>query len=334
MSDTTGTQIAVTPARRPLRAGANALGIVPQTIEDVWKIAKYVCLGKMAPDGLIKNRNPDEQASAVSTIILSGLELGLSPMVSLRSFGMINGKPGLYGDGLINVCRRHSTAEYVKLGFIPGSAEEFGDDAKGWCEAKRSDTGEVSREEFSIGDAKRAGLWEDKALIRKQIWENGNKVWKDNVPNDATWFRYPKRMLQWRAAGYCLRNLFADVLGGVPTMDELQEVFGDEDMRDVTATAQITRSAPPAPPEEFDADKFAAMIIEGVGAAPDEESLIKFWEDNGVDNALADHDDLLNDVYAARDKRLAAFADEPEPDEPAANETEDEPGLDFPGDKP
>lgn len=329
MSETTA--VATQPRRQPLRAGANALGIVPQTIEDVWKIAKYVVMGKMAPDGLTKNRDPDEQASAVSTIILSGLELGLSPMVSLRSFGMINGKPGLYGDGLINVCRRHSTAEYVKLGFIPGKDEEFGDDAIGWCEAKRADTGEVAREEFSVSDAKRASLWESEPLVRRRVWENKVQVWKDNQPNDATWFRYPKRMLQWRAAGYCLRNLFADVLGGVPTMDELQEVFGEEEMRDVTP-AQITRSSPPPPPPEepeTSVESFVQRVIDMVTASPDEASLVEQWEAMDIDAALIDHQALLDEVYEVRAARIRVFDGEGEPE----GDGQDEP-ADFPGDKP
>lgn len=343
---------------RVLRSGSNPLAIVPTTIEDAWRIAKYVALGKMAPESLMKNRNVEELTGAVTTIILSGMELGLPPMVSLRSFGLIGNKPGLYGDGLINVCRRHQTAEYVKLGFTPGYIvkkrhvipddpkspieeyrveETFADNAFGWCEAKRSDTGEVAREEFTVADAKRAGLWDDREFRRGKVWENGQQVWSDKVPNDTTWHRYPKRMLQWRAAGYNLRNLFADVLGGMPTVDELQEIEQIEDMRDITPprpTAPVM--FPDIPDEEegeplhnsdqqeggkneveggepFDLDAFLTEIDEAMATATDDESGIEVWDSFDVEATLTGDEDALERAFTIRNRHLKRLEAGPDP---------------------
>ena len=55
----------------------------------------------------------------------------------------------------------------------------------------RSDTGETYRVEYSVEDAKRAGLWQDKARITKRR-KDGSTYEADN---DSPWFRYPQRML-------------------------------------------------------------------------------------------------------------------------------------------
>jgi len=69
-----------------------------------------------------------------------------------------------------------------------------------WCSVKRAGQDPETRE-FSRADAERAGLW--------------NK--------DGTWKKYPKRMLQMRARGWSLRDVFADVLCGLSIREEVRD---------------------------------------------------------------------------------------------------------------
>jgi hypothetical protein len=94
----------------------------------------------------------------------------------------------------------------------------------------------------------RAGLWQSEALVRKQVWENNQRVWRDGQPNDSPWYRYPQRMLAWRAAGYCLRELFGDVLGGIRDEFEAREIAGDV-IEHSEAEAEPARISPPSPPK-------------------------------------------------------------------------------------
>lgn len=200
-----------------LMVGGSVNAIVPQSIEEIWRVSKMVVMAGLAPKALVGKKAGDDAISAVAISIMAGAELGLPPMVALRSFTVIGGRPALYGDGIINVARRSKKAAYIRTGYdIVRNV--------GWCEAKRADTGETKRVEFSIEDAKRAGLWDDRPTVSKKDWNSGQFT---NVPNDAPWFRYPQRMQQWRAAGYCLRELFADVLGGITDEYEAREIAGD-----------------------------------------------------------------------------------------------------------
>jgi hypothetical protein len=305
------TQIKAAPT--PMPVGGTVMAIVPQSFEEIQRVAVQVINAGIAPSSLVKfaanDATPEEvqaigkrNVASVSSCIMAGAELGLPPMVSLRSFTVINGRPALYADGNVAVVRKARTdqgahvAEYIKTGYTevrdficPVCAKSFAefvgikahlilahkeeyetlvrelegpistdvfeltaptDKSHAWCEAKRADNGEIYRETFSIEDAKRAGLWEgDKPFKRAKVWRNNVQGWHDDVPNDAPWFRYWKRMLMWRAVGYCLRWLFADVLGGMADEYEAREIEG---MIDITPAPRVTpasRPTPPSPPE-------------------------------------------------------------------------------------
>lgn len=252
-------------APAPMPIGGTVAAIVPQTFEEIQRVSVTIINAGIAPSSLVKFAANDASAAdiealgkrnvaAVATCIMAGAELGLPPMVSLRAFTVINGRPALYADGNIAVIRKAKDSEgkpiceYIRQGFEVGESDDL---TFAWVEAKRRDNGETHREEFSIADAKQAGLWDDNPFKRANVWRNGKKDWYDDVPNDAVWFRYPRRMMMWRAAGYCLRWLFADVLGGMPDEYEAREI---EDMVDITPPRTATRPAPPPVPEDEEGD--------------------------------------------------------------------------------
>lgn len=323
---------AQTEMRLPaLVGGGSVMAIVPQTFEETFRIARAVVSAGLAPSALIGKKTGDDAASAVTVAIMSGAELGLKPMVALRSFTVINGKPALYGDGLINVVRMSGKVTYLRTGCETRNGKMIG-----FCEAKRSDTGEEKRVEFSQDDAIRAGLWQSEALVRKQVWENNQRVWRDNQPNDSPWYRFPQRMLAWRAAGYCLRELFGDVLGGIRDEFEAREIAEAEEMRDVTPTAPAIPAVPAIPkipspsavdseqvdPGEivietgestetlmdgmpFDLEKFLVEIDEAMGTGKTEDEITEIWDGFDVEAVLTEDEDALQRAFDLRKKQIA-----------------------------
>ena len=315
-------------ARLPaLMGGGNVMAIVPQTFEETFRIARAVVVAGLAPSALVGKKTGDDAASAVAVAIMSGAELGLKPMVALRSFTVINGKPALYGDGLINVVRMSGKVAYLRTGCDVRDGKMVG-----YCEAKRSDTGEEKRVEFSQDDAVRAGLWQSEATIRKQVWENGNRVWKDNQPNDSPWFRFPQRMLAWRAAGYCLRELFGDVLGGIRDEFEVREIEEEAEplMRDVTPAKALTPPSPPRAPaptagtdtipdngfdkdlevdgEAFDSAEYFTELETQMAGANDAETVEEVWTALDPEGTF-DGDDLNLDIaHKIKARRLAQIS--------------------------
>jgi hypothetical protein len=308
-----------------LSGGGQVMAIVPQTFEETFRMARTVVASGLAPSALIGKLTGDDAASAVAVAIMSGAELGLKPMVSLRSFTVINGKPALYGDGLINVVRMSG-----KVAFLRTGCEERNGKMIGFCEAKRLDTGEDKRVEFSQVDAERAGLWQTEAIVTK--WNKWDKK-NEQKPNDSPWHRFPQRMLAWRAAGYCLRELFGDVLGGIRDEFEAREIAEAEGMRDITPPAAESKATPPKPPKppappsaktidadsaqaeqpsesEFDLGGFLSEIETAVAGAKDASEVEEIWNDFDAPATLETegHADMIDTAFSIKHRRLAQLS--------------------------
>lgn len=264
-----------------MRVGGEVTAVVPQSVEEIFRVSKGVVQSGLAPSALTGKMKSDadtqKAVSAVAIVIMAGAELGLPPMVSLRSFTAINGRPALYGDGLINVVRRSGRAKtltvnytrgrdfrlFVRAGMIPEpendqEAAELKADFLSWaieertggfCDAARTDTGEAKVVIFTVAQAMRAGLWQNDAEVMKDVWEGeypNSKKARKLMPNDSPWYRYPERMLGWRAAGFCLRDLFGDALGGITDDWEAREIEGMVDI----SPQQVGRPSPPPVPED------------------------------------------------------------------------------------
>ena len=155
--------------------------------------------------------------------IQHGSEIGLSPMQSLQSIAVVNGRPTIYGDAALAVCLASVVCEYVTE-----SVDGEGDRMVATCSAQRRGYPAPITSTFSVADAKAAGLW----------------------GKQGPWSQYPKRMLAMRARGFALRNAFADVLRGLVTAEEAQDyqVTGIEVVPARAApTPTVTVAALPAP---------------------------------------------------------------------------------------
>ena len=124
-----------------------------------------------------------------------GLQLGIPMTQALQDIAVINGKPCMYGDGLLAVVQGHKDYEWIKE-TITGS----GDKIEAECSIKRKNH-EPNTIVFTVEDAEKAGLW----------------------GKPGPWSQYPKRMLQMRARGFCIRNVFSDALRGVKTVEEVSD---------------------------------------------------------------------------------------------------------------
>jgi hypothetical protein len=124
----------------------------------------------------------------IMACIATGRELGIGDMQALRSINVIDGRPSLSAELMVQLARRHGHS-------ITGSTGPETATVKG----KRADNGDEMTVEWTLEMAKRAGL-----------------VRKDN------WVRYPEAMLWNRAVSQLCRMLFPDVLAGASyTPDEL-----------------------------------------------------------------------------------------------------------------
>jgi hypothetical protein len=131
------------------------------------------------PKTFTVNRSVDQQAGTLLAVVLTGREMGLLPMFSLRAFWLSpEGRLGMYADSMLAIMRSHG----VKFKWLQN-------DNKG-CKIEANREGEEYVAQFSIEDAITANL------SQKDVWR-----------------RYPKAMCRARAIGETFRSLCADMGG-------------------------------------------------------------------------------------------------------------------------
>ena len=158
--------------------------------------AKYELAKRVAHTLAQSNLVPDAYRGRPNDVFVAinmGSELGMEPFQAIQSIAVIEGKPCLYGDGLIGVVRASPKCMWIK--------ESLSDDGKtATCETQRKDDPQTISATYSWSDAVQAG-----------------------IDSKYNWKKHPKRMLQMRARAYCLRDAYPDLLKGLGVVEERQD---------------------------------------------------------------------------------------------------------------
>ena len=182
-------------------------GLALDTFEDAFRFSKLVATSDFAPKDF--RGKPESCLLAIQ----HGAELGLSPMQSLQSIAVVNGRPSVYGDTALAVCKGSPVCEWVRE-----TIEGEGEHMVAVCQAKRRGDAQPVESRFGVAEAKKAGLW----------------------GKGGPWTQYPRRMLQMRARGFALRYAFPDVLRGLVTAEEAADYTHVE-----TEPVRVTQPTPP-----------------------------------------------------------------------------------------
>ncbi len=173
----------VQPAKTPIAAGDRGLEL--RSLDDMWRFAQYVVSSGLAP----KSFNTDNPVAAVLVALQMGAELGLTPMASLQNIAVINGRPSVWGDAMLAVCRASGIFDEQ---VFDEHFEGQGDQLTAVCTVRRLPNGKPTTRTFSMQDAKEAKLLE----------------------KDGPWKQYRRRMLQMRARSWACRDAFSDAAKG------------------------------------------------------------------------------------------------------------------------
>ena len=166
----------------------------PQNFQQLMEFAEVLSKTGVVPDQY--KGKPGE----IVAVVQMGSELGMTPMMSLTSISVINGKPSLWGDGLLGVVSGHQSFEDI----LEEIDNPMTPNAVATCTIKRRGRSAVVRS-FSVKDATVANLW-------------GRR---------GPWCSYPMRMLQMRARGLAIRDCFPDVLRGMGSTEEHEDMNAD-----------------------------------------------------------------------------------------------------------
>ena len=154
------------------------LGVQFHSVEDAFRMAQAIVDSGMAPKG--------DNPQAVMVKMQAGMELGMTPIQSMQSFVVVNGRLTMYGEAALGKIRASGVFDHLVIG-----NDGEGDARFGFVEFKRRDMASVERVTFTWAEAKKAGL------SNKDTY----KSWGDD-------------MLVWRAVGRFSKRYASDVLRG------------------------------------------------------------------------------------------------------------------------
>ena len=216
-------------------------------------------------------------------IAMAGRDLGFSYTQALRAFHVLKGKPTLSADGMVAACLARGVCAY----FRPVEVTET---SATW-ETQRNGCDPV-RYTFTMQDAERAGLLSD--MYR----------------------RHPKRMLSARCKAYLARDVYPEVLMGLVTEDEADEISGARSPAPRTAqrpapvvVAEVVTHAVPAEPAPAD-DTTAVTLYQRIQAAETVEALSTLWRDCAAYRQGLPHaeQEAIKATFADRKRELAEGA--------------------------
>lgn len=188
---------------------ARPASFAPTNFADAMAFCKMLAQSAFVPRDF--KGKPEEILAAIQF----GSELGVGPMQALQNIAVINGKPSVYGDLALALVRASGLLAFI---------EESDDGTTATCTVKRKDDENPAphKATFSSEDAKRAGLF-GKA---------------------GPWQQYPAQMRKFRARGFCLRDVFPDVLKGLITREEAEDYPAVAGPSDVTVKQLEAVSGP------------------------------------------------------------------------------------------
>ncbi len=180
--------------------------LVWHDLEGLQRAARMVMQSGMSPKGA-------KNLADVCIVLQAGNELGLTLTQTLRFIMIVNGKPVLWGDGALAMCRRSPVCASI-VETMTGE----GDDRVAKCVCVRKGEPVEIVQTFSVKDAKAAGLW----------------------GKEGPWKLYTNRMLKMRARGFALRDAFPDLLLGMGIAEEEMDVQGfDPDRMAINAPSAV-----------------------------------------------------------------------------------------------
>lgn len=239
-----GTALATRQPQQPQQAlvRAGSRGLVLSNIDDMWRFAGAVAKSKIAPRGL-------DTQEKILIALEYGAEMGLRPMQSMAVVMVVNGRPSLYGDGMLAVAQASGHLRDIVETLEGDTANP--ESLRAICTVHRTGRPTPSRCVFTWKDAKQAGL-------------TGSDTYK----------KFPGRMLKARARAFALRDAFPDVLCGVMSTDEVEDLGEQPAFVDGATQAPTdleTLMVTDATPVEYDDDPLATDEERDPKAPTDEE---------------------------------------------------------------
>ena len=180
--------------------------ITPKSIEEASSLSRTLAKSSLLSDAF-RGKEAD-----ILMAVLTGAELGLAPMQSLRAIEVIKGKPTIKAEAMVALVRaRKDVCVYLTL--------DHSDATRATWSTQRVGDPKPTVLSWTMEQSKVAGL-----------------------TSSDMYRKYPDIMLRWRAASMLVKLVYSDVLLGLYDPEELRDE--PPAPRDVTPVVDVVATAP------------------------------------------------------------------------------------------
>lgn len=206
-------------------------GLVPQSIGEAMTLCTALAKSTAIPKAL---RGKPE---SILTVVMAGLELGLTPIRAIQSITNISGNLAMKADLQLALVRRSGLLVFFDEGFeLAGEtdtdlAARTQDGQKilalvktvpagkpyGWTTAKRKGDDQLTSRAFTWLDAERAFVYD-----QDEDEPNSTQRIRKKLSEKFNYQAWPQSMYPRRSRGQVLQLCFSDVLAGMPSVEALE----------------------------------------------------------------------------------------------------------------
>jgi tetrahydromethanopterin S-methyltransferase subunit B len=230
----------------------NSLAVWADDARQAASVAVSLAPTPFVPQSL-RGRDDKTTAANITAAILTGAELGLTPMASLRSIVVIQGTPAMTAVALRGLVQSAGHEVWI----------ESSSDSRVVACGRRRGSDQTERSVWTIDRAQKLGL-----------------TGKDN------WKKQPESMLVARATSEVCRRIAADALLGLPyTVEEIADTVESEPQR----TARRRAQREPAPMPEPALEDVAPAVSSPPETPPPDEPPITDAQSKKLHAALGDN---------------------------------------------
>jgi hypothetical protein len=266
-----------------------------QQLPAIVELARSVCGTDFVPEAMRDN------VAATAAAILYGREVSLPPMTALGNVNVIKGKPGL--SAVIMRAQVLAAGHEIR--------QDKSDSARCVMSGRRRGTDYWQTVEYTIDDARQAGL----------------------LRTNPNYEKNPRRMLRARATSELCELMFADVVRGMPSLEELEDLDDDNPAVPPAKTTRATVQRKPRTKTDDGAAAPAAVPAQPGGvpsAAPSSPPSPPLPGEPGYDQPPADASADQTDDAAGPDRESAGTADAEDGSSPSGAPAASSPDPDQP----
>jgi hypothetical protein len=277
------------------------LGIRPTTIKEALEIATILANSDLVPK--------DFRGKAGNVLVAWEMSnaLGIPPIQGIQNIAVINGRASIWGELGVAIVQNHPLTKEL----IFSDMADVKKSGKAWTRHTRRDRpGIVYEGEFTIEDAKIAGLWQPKAP-------------------ESPWNKYPYWMLQMRANAFCFKRGAADMLKGLSIREESGDIIDLTPVKGEASTyaapkraselkesptpepAKAPESAQPAQGTVVDAQEMFKATFKVGSVDKANPAQVVITSDPGMEQYLCDIPEVvaLADNMAGKTKKIMALCE-------------------------